>query len=98
MVNYDEWFLAEVDKGLAQIESGQTLSHEEVGARLDEIPYPKTIARLMQLRWTEEAEADLRRIADYLFEHAQEHAPAHRAGYLRRCGGLADFSGPWKTG
>ena len=29
----------------------------------------------MQLRWTEEAEADLRRIADYLFEHAQEHAP-----------------------
>jgi predicted transcriptional regulator len=35
MVNYDEWFLAEVDRGLAQIESGQTLSHEEVGARLD---------------------------------------------------------------
>lgn len=35
MVNYDECFLAEVDKGLAQIESGQTLSHEEVGARLD---------------------------------------------------------------
>jgi predicted transcriptional regulator len=35
MVNYDEWFLAEVDRGLAQIESGQTLSHEEVGARLE---------------------------------------------------------------
>ena len=35
MVNSDEWFLAEVDRGLAQIESGQTLSHEEVGARLD---------------------------------------------------------------
>jgi predicted transcriptional regulator len=35
MVNYGEWFLAEVDRGLAQIESGQTLSHEEVGARLD---------------------------------------------------------------
>jgi toxin ParE1/3/4 len=29
----------------------------------------------MQLRWTEEAEADLRRIADYLFEHTPEHAP-----------------------
>ena len=35
MVNYDEWFLAEVDKGLVQIENGQTLSHEEVGARLE---------------------------------------------------------------
>jgi toxin ParE1/3/4 len=29
----------------------------------------------MQLRWTEEAEADLRRIADYLFEHTPKHAP-----------------------
>ena len=29
----------------------------------------------MQLRWTEEAEADLRRIADYLFEQTPEHAP-----------------------
>lgn len=35
MVNYDEWLLAEVEKGLAQIVSGQTSSHEEVGARLD---------------------------------------------------------------
>jgi predicted transcriptional regulator len=34
MVNYDAWFLAEVDKGLAQIENGQTVSHEEVGTRL----------------------------------------------------------------
>lgn len=29
----------------------------------------------MQLRWTEEAEADLRRIADFLFEEAPGHAP-----------------------
>lgn len=35
MVDYDGWFLAEVEKGLEQIESGQTLSHEEVGSRLD---------------------------------------------------------------
>ena len=33
MVNYDEWFMAEVEKGLAQIERGQTLSHEEVVTR-----------------------------------------------------------------
>jgi predicted transcriptional regulator len=33
MVNYDEWFMAEVEKGLAQVERGQTLSHEQVGAR-----------------------------------------------------------------
>lgn len=28
----------------------------------------------MELRWTEEAVADLERIADYLFEHAPGHA------------------------
>ena len=30
----------------------------------------------MQLRWTEEAATDLERIADYLFEHVPERAPA----------------------
>ena len=29
----------------------------------------------MQLKWTEEAAADLEHIADYLFEHAPEQAP-----------------------
>jgi plasmid stabilization system protein ParE len=28
----------------------------------------------MELRWTQEAAADLERIADYLFEHAPERA------------------------
>ena len=28
----------------------------------------------MELRWTQEAAADLERIADYLFEHAPGHA------------------------
>ena len=35
LVDYDDWFVREVEKGLAQIDRGQTLSHEEVGARLD---------------------------------------------------------------
>ena len=35
LVDYDEWFVLEVEKGLAQIDRGQTLSHEEVGARLN---------------------------------------------------------------
>lgn len=34
LVDYDAWFVAEVEKGLAQVEAGQTLSHDEVGARL----------------------------------------------------------------
>lgn len=34
LVNYDDWFVREVEKGLAQIERGETLSHEDVGARL----------------------------------------------------------------
>ena len=34
-VEYDDWFLREVEKGLAQIERGDVLTHEEVGARLE---------------------------------------------------------------
>jgi predicted transcriptional regulator len=34
LVDYDAWLVAEVGKGLAQVEAGQTLSHDEVGARL----------------------------------------------------------------
>jgi predicted transcriptional regulator len=34
LLDYDDWFVREVEKGLSQIESGQTLTHEEVSARL----------------------------------------------------------------
>jgi len=34
-VNFDEWFINEVEKGLAQIERGQVLTHEQVGSRLE---------------------------------------------------------------
>jgi predicted transcriptional regulator len=34
LLDYDDWFAREVEKGLAQIQSGQTLTHDEVGARL----------------------------------------------------------------
>ena len=34
-VEYDDWFLREVEKGLAQIERRDVLTHEEVGARLE---------------------------------------------------------------
>ncbi len=36
LVDYDDWFVREVEKGLTQIERGETLSHEEVGTRLRE--------------------------------------------------------------
>jgi len=36
-VDYDEWFIEEVKKGLAQIERGQVLTQEEVGARLEKL-------------------------------------------------------------
>jgi predicted transcriptional regulator len=35
LVDYDEWFMREVDKGLAQIEQGKVLTHEQVGERLE---------------------------------------------------------------
>jgi predicted transcriptional regulator len=36
LVDYDAWFVGEVEKGLAQIDRGQVLTHEAVGARLDQ--------------------------------------------------------------
>lgn len=33
-VDYDDWFLREVEVGLAQVDAGQTLSHDAVGERL----------------------------------------------------------------
>jgi predicted transcriptional regulator len=35
-VDYDDWFLREVEKGLAQIDAGQVLTHDAVGARLEQ--------------------------------------------------------------
>lgn len=35
LIDHDDWFVREVEKVLAQVDSGQTLTHEDVGARLD---------------------------------------------------------------
>ena len=42
-VDYDEWFIEEVEKGLAQIERGEVLTHDEVGARLNKLISEKHI-------------------------------------------------------
>jgi predicted transcriptional regulator len=34
-IDFDEWFIREVDKGVAAADRGELLSHEEVGARLN---------------------------------------------------------------
>jgi predicted transcriptional regulator len=36
-VNYDDWFLGEVEKGLAQIDRGEVLTHSQVGSRLEKL-------------------------------------------------------------
>jgi predicted transcriptional regulator len=35
LVDYDDWFVREVEKGLSQVERGKTMSHDEVGRRLE---------------------------------------------------------------
>src|SRR5258708_7678932 len=35
LLRYDEWFVGQVEKGLAQVDHGEVLDHEEVGNRLD---------------------------------------------------------------
>jgi len=36
MVNYDEWFLHEVDKGLAAADRGELVDHSDVRKMIDE--------------------------------------------------------------
>jgi predicted transcriptional regulator len=36
MVNYDEWFLREVDKGLAAADHGELVDHSDVRKMIDE--------------------------------------------------------------
>lgn len=35
-VDYDDWFIREVEKGLAQLDTGQVLTHDAVGTRLEQ--------------------------------------------------------------
>jgi predicted transcriptional regulator len=35
LVEYDEWFIRQVEKGLAQVERGEMLAHEEVVSRME---------------------------------------------------------------
>jgi predicted transcriptional regulator len=35
-VDYDDWLIREVEKGLAQVDAGQVLTHDAVGRRLDQ--------------------------------------------------------------
>jgi predicted transcriptional regulator len=41
LVGYAEWFIREVQKGLAQIDRRETLTHEEAGARMERLPIEK---------------------------------------------------------
>jgi predicted transcriptional regulator len=36
-VDYDEWFICEVETGLASADRDELLTHEEVGARLEKL-------------------------------------------------------------
>jgi predicted transcriptional regulator len=35
LVNYDDWFLREVEKGLAAADRGEFIEHEEIGKLID---------------------------------------------------------------
>jgi predicted transcriptional regulator len=39
-LNHDEWFKREVQKGLASLDSGKFVSHEEVGQQIERILRP----------------------------------------------------------
>jgi predicted transcriptional regulator len=37
LLGYDEWFIGQVEKGLAQVERGEVFEHEEVTAKIEEL-------------------------------------------------------------
>lgn len=37
LIGYDEWFIRQVEIGLAQADSGELLEHEEVVARMEDL-------------------------------------------------------------
>ena len=37
LIGYDEWFIQQVEKGLAQIERGEVFEHEEVAAKVESL-------------------------------------------------------------
>lgn len=37
LVDYDEWFVREVEKGLAQVQSGEVMEHDEVAGRMENL-------------------------------------------------------------
>src|ERR1039458_5009699 len=37
LVTYDEWFIRQVEKGLAQVERGEVFEHEEVVAKMENL-------------------------------------------------------------
>ena len=37
LIGYDEWFIRQVEEGLAQIDRGEVLPHEEVAARMEKL-------------------------------------------------------------
>lgn len=37
LVGYDEWFIRQVEKGLAQLDRGEVLEDEEVAARMERL-------------------------------------------------------------
>jgi predicted transcriptional regulator len=41
LVDYDEWFIAEAEKGLAAADRGELFAHEEVGQRLETLIHQK---------------------------------------------------------
>jgi predicted transcriptional regulator len=48
-VCHEEWFIREVEAGLAQVRDGQTLPHEEVVARMEVLIAEKQQKKVMQV-------------------------------------------------
>ena len=44
-VDYDDWFIREVEKGLASADRGELLTHEDVGAWLEKLIVEKQAHR-----------------------------------------------------
>src|SRR5260370_34065935 len=74
-LDHDVWFRHKVKDSLEQLDRGEFLTHEEVGARL-----VKMFQSYMQIRWSPAAAEDL----DQLFDYIRPDNPVQRSAVRRR--------------
>ena len=84
-VDHDAWFRRRVRKGLDQLDRGESVSHEEVGADRADVPL------IVRIRWSGEAVDDLTGIVAHIRNDNARAAERVAPSIYARASALASF-------